>query len=371
MSHLPFLDHIDPGQGGSAMVIPELPAWTTLQTPEVFPCKQCGAVFNSHDAWFDHRFEKHPLRRPMLVLGDVEVLTPRYTAQNALPPQVIRTVNAIGCRVNGKEVALKNLGQLLAAKPRAFYSIALAGEGGVETTYEISVEIPAHEHIAAVERDFAALASQGRLTVHSVNAFLQQTSAAPTAKNLTHGLANYLFGMLAKDQRGETSLSQEQGRAKLNEAHQTLLDIKRPLPQAIAAVIEFGTNAFQRRQWLGPVPYLNSAMDWYRMASSGQIPPEFNLEVQGAESRWRIPLDSSTHELLDWLRQPTEGLLADARAIQKRANQPTWLHEDRVKASVLLACTFMRAGQREQAQERARAFRHDPVFADLADTLLG
>lgn len=371
MSHLPFLDHIDPGQGGSAMVIPELPAWTTFQKPEVFPCQQCDAVFSSHDAWFDHRFERHPLRRPMLVLGDVEVLTPRYTAQNALSPQVIRTVNAIGCRVNGKEVPLTNLAQVLAAKPRAFYSIALWGEGGVETTYEVSVEVPANEHLVAVERDFAALASQGRLTVHSVNAFLQQASAAPTAKNLTHGLANYLFGVLAKDQRGETSLTQEQGRAKLNEAHQTLLDIKRPLPQAIAAVIEFGTNTFQRRHWLGPIPHLRDAMDWYRMAGAGQIPPENKPEVHGGESRWRIPLNSSTHELLGWLRQPSDLLRADARAIQKRAGQPTWLHEDRVKASVLLACTFMHAEQREQAQERARTFRHDPVFAALADKLLG
>jgi len=82
MSYLSFLDHIDPGQGGSAMVIPELPAWTTFQTPEVFSCKHCGAVFSSHDAWFDHRFEKHPLRRPMLVLGDLEVLMPRDGVQN-------------------------------------------------------------------------------------------------------------------------------------------------------------------------------------------------------------------------------------------------------------------------------------------------
>ena len=50
MPHMPFLDHIDPGQGGSAMVIPELPAWTSFRAAEKYPCKQCSAVFGTYVA---------------------------------------------------------------------------------------------------------------------------------------------------------------------------------------------------------------------------------------------------------------------------------------------------------------------------------
>lgn len=370
MPHMPFLDHIDPGQGGSAMVIPELPAWTSFNLPERYSCKQCGAVFGAYEEWFAHRFDKHPLRRPILVLGDHEVLTPRYTAQASVSSEAIRTVNTVACRINGRIVSPNELSEVLLAKPRGFFSITLFGEEGVRSEYEISVEIPKLEDLALVERDFALLANHGRLTVHTINAFVEQAASATTAKRLTDGLANFMLGILAKDQRGDTTLTQEQGRAKLNEAHQTLSEIKRPLAQAIAGVVEFGANAFQRQQWLRPVPQLQQAIGWYRSASEGNV-AELALEQEAfSTSKWRVPLDSATHELITWVCMPARARLEEGRAIARRGSQLSWLHEDRIKASVLLASTFHALGEAGQAAEMARSFRHDPVFGGLAERLL-
>lgn len=371
MSFLPFLDHIDPGQGGSAMVIPESPPWNSRQIPERHPCKQCNAVFDTYDGWFSHRFSEHPILRPMLVMGDVEVVTPRFTAHEPLPATSIRVVNTISCKVNGASIPLDKLGERLADKPRAFYAITLVGESGVETKYELSMEIATQEDMALVERDFAALANQGRLTVHVVNAFVQSAATATTARRLTDGLANYVFGVLGKDQRGETALTQEQGWAKLNEAHQSLNDIRRPLAQAVAAVIEFQMNVFNRETGLRPVPLLRSAMDWYRTAAAAQIQPTGMSQGTSSSTASRVPLDSATHELLSWVNLPGHVRLEEVRTIERRSRQATWLHEDRVKAQVLLAGTYQVAGDLALVREHARSFRHDPVFGSLAEALLG
>jgi hypothetical protein len=46
MRALPFLDNIDPGQGGSAMVIPEYNWYRENLEPERFKCQHCIEIFN-------------------------------------------------------------------------------------------------------------------------------------------------------------------------------------------------------------------------------------------------------------------------------------------------------------------------------------
>jgi hypothetical protein len=220
MRSRPMLDNIDPGQGGSAMVIPEYPAWNKNLVPEVFPCKNCLAVFDTYNEWFEHRFHMHPVPKPFLVVGDVEVIAPRYIVMKAVPIEQIRVVNTQKCIVNGKDTLLAELAYLLTHTENGFFEVKLFSEDGkVESRYEISIEIPNDEHLRWVEREFMALASSGSLSVHIINVFIQSTINATSAKHYAAGLANYLFGLLGKDQRGNTSLTQEQGRAKLNEAH--------------------------------------------------------------------------------------------------------------------------------------------------------
>lgn len=207
--------------------------------------------------------------------------------------------------------------------------------------------------------------------MHVVNAFVQSATTATTARRLTDGLANYVFGVLGKDQRGETALTQEQGWEKLNEAHQSLNGIRRPLAQAVAAVIEFQMNVFKREAGLRPVPLLRSAMDWYRAAAGAQVQPLGVAQGTSSATASRVPLDSATHELLSWVNLPGHLLSQEIRTIERRARQATWIHEDRVKAQVLLAGSYQLAGELAAAREQARAFRHDPVFGSLAEALLG
>jgi hypothetical protein len=326
MAYLPYLDNIDPGQGGSAMVIPTYNWYQIPAKRDVFPCNHCSDVFDTYDAWFDHRFHSHPIQRPILVLGRHELMVPRFVVMNPLNPVEIHTVNAKTCKVNGEKVEITALAKLLELGKNGFYDVRLFGDHeNVESKYEISMEIPSEEHVNLVEMDFAKLAANGILTIHSINAFIQSTSKAITARRYTDGLANYLFGLLGKDQRGETRLTQTEGLEKINESHQTLEQLNRPLAYVVCAIIEFQLNAFSKRGGLQSVPMLQRAMECYSSWCKGATTLPNDGHVSNNSASVRIPLDEATNELLNWICSSQETLISQLKHIVKRSKQPDWL----------------------------------------------
>jgi hypothetical protein len=371
MASLGFYDHIDPGQGGAAQVIPEYNWYQIPVLPILFPCKQCSEVFVTYDEWFSHRFHFHPIQRPMLVWGRNELTAPRFDVTTKIKAGQIRSVNCSTCTVNGAPIPLDALETVLGSKENGFYAVRLfSDEGKVETKYEVSVEIPSEDHIRQVEIDFGKLAATGSLNIHSINAFIQSTAKAVSAKRYIDGLANYLFGILGKDQHGETGLTQEEGFSKLNEAHQTLRLVEQPLARVVCAIIEFQLNAFSNTSGLQSVPRLQHAIAWYLKSTRGVIALPENGHISDDSAAARVPLDSSTDELLTWISSSKSVLIGRLKHIEKRSKQPDWLPGDRVKALVLASAIHKAVGDKKSATQMARNFRHDPVFRTLAEHLI-
>lgn len=371
MAYLQFLDHIDPGQGGSAMVIPSYNWYRIPIKPEVYPCSQCKSVFSTYDEWFAHRFHLHPIRRPMLILGHREVMGPRLVVMNTSDLTEVRSVNAAACTFNGVETDVSQLPKLLGSQTNGFYEIHLLGtRENVVSKYEISVEIASEEHLRSVEAEFGKLAATGVLTVQGINAFIQSACLAKTAKRYTDGLANYLFGLLGKDQRGDTGLTQDQGLAKLNESHQTLEQLDRPLARVVCAIIEFQLNSFSKRNGLQSVPKLLQAIDWFDSCRTGSIDLPSGVHIPESSASPRVPLDAATNELIDWCSASRDVLVERIKHIVKRTKQPDWLPTDRIKAQVLLAAIYNHMGSHKLSIEIARGFRHDAVFKDMSENLI-
>lgn len=370
MPFLPYYDHIDPGQGGSSMVIPEWPK-PMLDHRQVFICPICHESFASYEDRFQHRFEAHPYQRPLLVLGAHEVTTPRFVVTTTLSPEQIRPANAATCRLDGKTVTARMLAQRLAEAQSGFFKVELTGaEGKITVGYEISIEIASDAHASLVEQEFARLDSLGVLSVASISAFIRAASDARTARRYIDGLAAYLYGILAKDQRGETVLSQEQGRARLNEAGQTLSEIDRPLAAVVGGIVSFQSNAFSRSERLAAVPRLQTAMRWFDSVRTSGLMVAVERADSATTPNARVPLDSATDEILAWMDMPPDRLGGHAKQIAKRGQQDDWLPEDRIKAKVLLAAIHESKGDAAQAAQVAREFRHDPVFSRLAERLI-
>ena len=114
--------------------------------------------------------------------------------------------------------------------------------------------------IIEVEKRFFELSSAGNLTVISINNFIQVTRDFCSAGSYVDGLSMYLYGVLAKDQRGDTSLSREEGRARLTSAQQLLARFDTPLSAVINQTINFNLNAFNDGLSLQNSPRLGQVM---------------------------------------------------------------------------------------------------------------
>jgi hypothetical protein len=370
MPFLPYYDHIDPGQGGSAMVIPEYPR-TILAEPPIFACPVCHINFPSYEDRFQHRFEAHPYNRPLLVIGSHEIETPRFIVTRPLDVLQIRPVNVASCRLDGRTITERDLAERISTARSGFFQVELTGdEGKIKVAYEISIEIPSDAHALFVEQEFGRLYSPGVVSVTSINGFIRATDTAKTARRYVDGLASYLYGILAKDRRGETGLSQEQGRAKLNEAVQTLSEINRPLAAVVAGIVNFQSNAFSRNKHLHGVPRLLTAMQWFdAVRKTGHLSSVERCD-DSTNPNAHVPLDSATDEILIWMDTTPARLIDSAKQIGKRARQDDWLPQDRIKASVLLAFIYFTDGDLTAAAQVARGFRHDPIFTRLAEHLI-
>lgn len=370
MPYLPYYDHIDPGQGGSAMVIPEYPP-VDLSRYQHFPCQKCGDEFSSYEAWFQHRFESHPLLRPTLFLGTREITTPRLTLTAQANADQMRIANTVECWLDGCKVGATTLAQTVTQAKAGFFRVTLLGDvPGLQSDYEISVEIPEDADVQRVESEFQRATRAGILSVVSINQFIQHTLEARTARRYVDGLAAYLYGVLAKDQKGDTHLTQQQGRVRLNEALQNLSEIDRPLTTTISAVINFQANAFATKGSLAAAPRLQLAMDWFEGARHGIDISAFNRDETRHPPTSQIPLDTATDELLNWVALPLAKLREQAKFIERRARQDDWLPEDRTKAKVVATVLAEFEGDITRAAQIARGFRHDPVFGKLAEQLI-
>jgi len=370
MPYLPYYDNIDPGQGGSAMVIPEYPPFD-LSRYQRFPCQKCESEFTSYEAWFQHRFEFHPLLRPTLFLGTREITSPRLIVTAPLNADQMRIVNTMECWLDERKVGIASLAQTLAKTRAGFFKVKLLGEQpGLQSDYEISIEIPADADVLRVESEFQRVTRAGVLSVVSVNQFIQNTLEARTARRYVDGLAAYLYGVLAKDQKGDTHLTQQQGRARLNEALQNLSEIGRPLATTITAIINFQCNAFASNDSLAAAPRLRLAMDWFEAARRGQdLSTLYRDETRPAPTS-HVLLDAATDELLSWVALRLTKLREQAKFIERRARQDDWLPEDRTKAKVVATVLAEFEGDVMRAAQIARGFRHDPVFGNLAERLI-
>lgn len=370
MPYLRFYDHIDPGQGGSAMVIPEVPR-TILDEPTVFICPICSLSFDSYDDRFQHRFESHPYKRPLLIIGPTEVNSPRFIITSAVSEKEIKIVNAATCRLDEKTVSVSALIHQIANAVTGFFRIQLIGsDGKITVEYEISVEIVSKIDAMHVEQEFARLYAPGVISLTSINGFIRATANASSANRYVEGLTSYLYGILAKDQRGGATLTQEQSRERLNDAVQTLSEINRPLAAAVAGIINFQSNAFMHYERLAIVPRLFTAMRWFdSVKTTGNITP-FEREHELTAPNSQVPLDSVTDEILGWFDLRTDRVSEAVGQMTKRSRQDTWHPEDRIKSAVLLAAVHHTQGDRKSAAQIARGFRHDPVFDKLAENLI-
>lgn len=338
----------------------------------LYPCQRCSAVFESSDELFEHRFAEHTLTRPSLWLNGREVLHPRHLIKQPLKPNSMVLGHAIKCWINDKEVPPEDVPNLLESNSSGYFSVRLMNQDDIVSDFEVEFAIPNLCDIREVESRFFELAAEGGLNVRRVNQFIVATSPFETAIGYVEGLAAYLYSILAKDQRGDTILSQEDGRSKANHALQSLNGFDTALSRVVIDTINFQQNAFNDGRHLWQVPRLRSAMvRFFNVTSSAndaETPYAMDLDEQ--QRRMQIPIDVSTNQIVEWAQLPPAELVAQARVLEQAFSDGSWVPDDRFKVRVLLALSFAECGNLAEAAQHARRVRHDTFFGEWAERLI-
>lgn len=362
------LDFIDPGNSGGSVPAPESPWINIARKPITYRCKVCGEIFADPDVLFDHRFAQHPFKRPALFLAGHEITTPRQLITRLLDEKAISVLNADACLLDGRHMNVIELPAHLAKQSSGLHELVLSKQG-IETRYEFDFVIPDERDIQKVEELFFALVGGDVFDVASINAFINTANQYRTANHYLDGLCQYLYGILAKDQRGETHLAQSESKTKFNLALDTLRLFDTALARVVVGVVNFNENAFNPGEGLSAAPKLQLAMRNFYGFLKGKIAPLEPIATLG-NGQGNVPLDHSTDQLIRWVMMEADELHEEAKLLERNLQDPSWPSNDRFKIQMLLAEMYAGRGEYVSARSHARFAVNDALFGEWAQRIM-
>ena len=342
--HTGYAEFHEPTGLGAGEYIPPPPAR--------YSCDQCVAHFPDVEALRRHRFERHPLRQPAMLLRGrpvgalpLTILTP-LTATDVVVEDVTR------CKVDGRKISPNRLGEYLVPMTREFVQLEL-GNDGATTRCTLDFRIADENHLAGVELVFLQMARDRVLGIAAVARFIQDCRAFESAMPYCDGICHYLYGVMAKDRSSDSGLHVDQYVARFWRASEALAGFERPLAHSVRALIAFHFNQFEEAEFLAPEGGLRHAagafanllqgLPWHYEAAFSPAPggavedlltDQDTLQILADASHGLIELKDRAAELLAHLRQAPAGY-------------------DRLKR-VLLACEAFAAIEDAESQAAAR-----------------
>lgn len=334
--------------------------------PKRFQCRQCDGVYPSKDELHSHRLEAHPLYRPVMRIQDREIGNDRARITQLLSPADVRIDHCDRALFDGDEIPPSCLPDKLAAISSGVCQVVLSKDG-VDATFELDFCIASRKDLRGVEEQFEKIAHGCRLDTHIVEAFIEATKGFPTAVGYCDGICAYLYGVLAKEQAGGSTLPYDAYKRKFNKAAKELAAYNHPLAQTIRSLIAFHFNYFRDAVDLCPESRVGRVSarysDWTDSpGSSGQ-------EVTGQDTLEGLVTDWQTEEILRWASRPLSDLARKATAIEDSLSRTSAEYDGR-KLHILLGQLYAHIGDVERATRYAKALRNVEPFREWSEALI-
>lgn len=293
--------------------------------PTRYACEQCARQFTDLEALRRHRFERHPVRQPsLLVRGRVVGQLPLKLMTPLRSGDVV-VEDARRCEVNGRAVVPAALGRLLAGMTHQFVDIQLANEGAA-TRCLLDFRLADEEQLRGVEDAFLRMARNRVLGMDAVARFIDDCRDMAGAVTYCDGICQYLYGVMAKEQAPDSGLRADQYTEKFLQAADALSGFERPLARTVCALVAFHFNHFDDAESLAPEGALRDAagafagllqgLPWhyetaFSPASSGAVEDlltdQDTLQVLAEASQGLVELKGKVDELRGSARRARTG----------------------------------------------------------------
>ncbi len=337
--------------------------------PPTHRCMHCGEEFDTADDLRQHRFQAHPIKRPLLFIRGMEIGSTPVTITRSLAPQDVGTGACTSAIVNGVHMPVDHLAATLASIEQDTVRIVLEGEGA-NASFEIRIEIASDDDMEGVEQAFFRVAHHRRLDVRAIEQFIDGASPYKTAAAYCDGICEYLYGVLAKERSPTSSLRYEAYREKFTRALDKLRTFDRPLANRVGGLVEFHFNHFPEAASLSPGARVGRAANAFATRLSGSSLPESVGQFDGSDEQLEYLLtDWDTEQLIRWaVRDPSELLCEQAEIEKMLRSDPA--EYDQTKLHILLAEIGLSSKNRVLVLTHARELRNSPSVSRWADSVI-
>ena len=331
-------------------------------------CPECLAEFSCEVDLGDHLTTEHPIPQPHLLLGGTRV-PGNWVIRQPVNTAALQIMNAteVDLGINGaplRSTSAAAFRQVLDRTREAVLELHLRTRGAVQR-YDILILIPEEEELQRLESEFMTRLARDDVTVSDVRRFDEALSVGSGAREYASALADYVYGMLAKDRAGQTTLPFEAFPDKLKRSLGILGAFERPLATAVASCIRFNLNDFRSAWRPCGVLALDHAFRIFRQRAFGGTPDSTAPwpRENGIEHPL-CPVDAVTQTILSLVDAP-----APSTALRDMTSRHDLSDADRVKVYVLLADQVVDVKPEDVAACR-EALEYDPVFGKWANSVL-
>lgn len=337
--------------------------------PRVYPCSHCEREFASPDELRQHRFEDHPIQRPVLFLAGRELGAQTIKISKPLGASAVSISNAEAASYNGEEIPVSQLPARLEQQDSGFVTIRLF-KAGTQAEFSLEFQIADVKDLEGVEQQFLTLANSARLSLAAIESFIAGSGNFSTARIYLGGICHYLYGVLAKERSESSNLPYDSYISRFTKAAGELAGYDRPLAHSICALVEFHFNHFQEAYDYSPASRVGLAAgryrDWLISGKRGES-PEFSGPI--GHTIDSLLTDPDTEQVLQWSVVPLAGLAAEIEPMRNFLTGDI-ADYDRKKVQVLLAETLRQNGNDDEALEIAKSLRNLPVLERWAESMI-
>lgn len=335
-----------------------------VELPEiVFACSQCSHRFSHMEELRRHRFERHPVRQPALLVRGRSVGSLGFNVFHPLSPADVVAEDAVRCMVNGAPVDPWDLGPFLSRMTRECIEVVLENDGAV-TRCKLDFRIAIEAHLDGVEAAFMRMANYRALDMDAVGRFIRECDAYPTAMPYCDGICHYLYGVMAKEGSLDSGLPASQYAERFLMACEELGGFDRPLALGIRSLVAFHFNRFADAAILSPDRRLRHAASAFSgLLSGGSLsgdaaPGEPARDVVGS-----LLTDQDTGQILAYATGGVDVLARQSAALVARLRRSSGY--DRFKY-LLLASEALAVQDDAAARGRARRLVREVATHDDA-----
>ena len=333
--------------------------------PPTFPCPTCGVKFLAERDLRVHTFEGHPQHRPILVFGGRECGRGRLTVTSPTTPLdwIFRNVEEV--LINGVPSSVENASQYLATQQSGFVDLT-AINGTVKYEYSLEFSLADAADLDGVDAALERFIAAAELSPRAIADFIMRTDAYPTASNYRTGLANYLYGVLARESAADsdsTSVSRagEVYEDRYNKAVHILGNFDRAPAEAICGLVAFHYNQFERAmkktrsELVADISIRFEAMlrkkPWQRNDLADVPHPSLDIAIS----------DSVIEQVLSWCALPLDGTASPEAIAAMTATIERQRPEDQLKLRLITAEHHLSTRSFTTAAHHAEFLRHGPT----------